>query len=80
MDVTDKVRVVLKSVLPTEDNMQFDSNMLLMGAMPGFDSMSVVSIIAALEDVFGFTVEDDEINAEVFESFESLVTFVERKL
>ena len=80
MDVTDKVRVVLKSVLQIEDDMQFDSNMLLIGAIPGFDSMSVISIITALEDMFGFTVEDDEINAEVFETFGSLLAFVERKL
>jgi len=80
MDVTDKVRVVLKSVLQIENDMQFDSNMLLIGAIPGFDSMSVISIIAALEDMFGFTVEDDEINAEVFETFGSLLAFVERKL
>lgn len=52
----------------------------LLGALPEFDSMAVVSIITTLEDRFGFVVDDDEIDAEVFETVGSLVAFVERKL
>ncbi len=52
----------------------------LLGSIPEFDSMAVVSIITGLEECFGFVVEDDEIDAEVFETFGSLVEFVERKL
>ena len=52
----------------------------LLGAIPEFDSMAVVSIITALEERFGFTVEDDEIDAPVFETVGSLIDFVEQKL
>lgn len=52
----------------------------LLGAIPEFDSMAVVSIITALEDRFGFAVDDDEIDASVFETVGSLVAFVESKL
>ena len=42
--------------------------------------MAVVGIITALEEHFGFVVDDDEISAETFASLGSLTTFVERKL
>lgn len=52
----------------------------LLGAIPEFDSMAVVSVITALEDNFGIMVEDDEVSAETFASVGSLVSFVESKL
>ena len=42
--------------------------------------MAVVGIITALEEQFGFSIYDDEISAENFETVGSLVDFVERKL
>jgi acyl carrier protein len=55
-------------------------NTALLGAIPEFDSMAVVSIITALEDCFGFAIDDDEIDASIFETVGSLVAFVEAKL
>lgn len=52
----------------------------LLGALPELDSMAVVSILTTLEEHFGFSVHDDEISAENFESLGNLVAFVERKL
>ena len=52
----------------------------LLGAIPELDSMAVVSLITALEEQFGITVEDDEIGAEAFETLGSLTAFVEQKL
>lgn len=51
----------------------------LLGAMPEFDSMAVVSLITALEERYGFSVDDDEISGETFETLGSLADFVERK-
>jgi len=48
----------------------------LLGAMPEFDSMAVVSIITAMEEEFGLVVDDDEITAEVFETIGTLHDFV----
>jgi acyl carrier protein len=42
--------------------------------------MAVVSIIAALEDRFGFTVADDDIDGSVFETFGSLQAFVDARV
>ncbi len=52
----------------------------LLGALPELDSMAVVTILTALEDHFGFVVDDDEISAETFATLGSLVEFVEQKL
>ncbi|AEF99641.1 acyl carrier protein [Methylomonas methanica] len=57
-----------------------DGGTPLLGAIPEFDSMAVVTIITALEERFGFVVDDDEIDASVFETVGSLTVFVEAKL
>lgn len=49
---------------------------LLLGDIPEFDSMAIVSIITALEENYHFTSADDELTAEVFESVETVVAFV----
>ena len=59
---------------------QLDRSTALLGAIPEFDSMAVVSLITALEDHFGILVDDDEISAETFESVGKLCDFVNRKL
>ncbi len=57
----------------------FDESTELLGSLPEFDSMAVVTLLAALEEHFGFVVEDDEIFAETFETLGSLVAFVRQK-
>lgn len=81
MSVIKQVREILSSVLQfpsSGGNLANDTPLL--GAIPEFDSMAVVSIITALEDRFGFIVDDDEIDAAVFETVGSLLAFVEQKL
>lgn len=52
----------------------------LIGNIPEFDSIAVVSLITALEEHYGIVIEDDEISAETFETLGSLSNFVARKL
>lgn len=58
----------------------FDENTPLLGALPEMDSMGVVSLLTAFEDRLGFTVDDDEIDGSVFQTFGTLLTFVQKKL
>ncbi len=75
------IQNILSSVLQIDTNrVPLTLETPLLGAIPEFDSMAVVSVITALEEQFGFFVEDDEIDAEVFESVGSLLAFVEAKL
>ena len=80
MDQRDQVREILRDVLslgPRADRL--DTGSPLLGALPELESMAVVSVIAALEDRFGFTVDDDEISGATFATFGSLVEFVTAK-
>jgi acyl carrier protein len=52
----------------------------LLGAIPELDSMAVINLITALEEQYGFSIADDEISAEVFDTLGSLAAFVDRKL
>lgn len=80
MDLKLEVAGILDDVLSLggrAKRLQADSPLL--GAIPELDSMAVVGVIAALEDRFGFTVDDDEISGATFATFGSLVEFVASK-
>ena len=57
-----------------------NENSALLGSLPELDSMAVVQLIGALEDHFGFGVDDDEISAANFATLGSLAAFVRFKL
>ena len=81
MAILDDVVAVLQNVLQlSEQNDPLTEDTILLGAIPEFDSMAVVSILTALEEKYDFFVDDDEIDAEIFETVGSLVEFVEQKL
>jgi acyl carrier protein len=80
MDIEKFVKNLLKQQLQLGGRVDdFTSDTLLLGALPEMDSMGVVNIITALEEQIGCTIEDDEIDAEVFATFGSLVEFVSHK-
>ncbi|GMV31389.1 MAG: hypothetical protein AMXMBFR59_35140 [Rhodanobacteraceae bacterium] len=81
MNTEQKVKQVLSSVLNLGDRVaKFDAATPLLGAVPELDSMAVVSLLTALEEEFGFTIEDDEVDGRTFASMGNLVAFVEGKL
>ena len=81
MVMLEDVRAILKDSLQlAERAAELHEDSGLLGELPELDSMAVVTIITALEDRYGFTVEDDEISAETFESMGSLARFVEMKV
>jgi acyl carrier protein len=52
----------------------------LLGHVAELDSMAVATLITSLEERFGFTVADDEIDGSAFETIGTLVEFVNGKL
>jgi acyl carrier protein len=77
----DDVRRVLSDALQLGARANsFTAATPLLGSLPELDSMAVVTVITAIEEHFGFTVHDDEISAETFQTLGSLATFVEQKL
>ncbi len=81
MSVHNEVISVLVEVLQlSEQSPQLTLNSQLLGALPEFDSMAVVSVLTRLEEEYGFFIEDDEIDADTFESVATLTSFVENKM
>lgn len=75
-----EIRAILIEILGIDTaRVAIDENTRLLGHLPEFDSMAVVSVLTAIEDRFGIAVDDDEIDAAVFETVGTLTAFVRAK-
>lgn len=80
MPFTDDVKKLVGETLQIQERMDsFTPQTPLLGHVPELDSMAVVSIMNALEEEFGFTIEDDDITIDCFESIAALADFVNQK-
>ncbi len=81
MDIQSDVIAILQATLGVpEGAITARPDTRILGAIPEMDSMSVVGILASLEEQYGIAVDDDEIDADVFATVGSLTAFVEAKL
>jgi acyl carrier protein len=80
LDVLKEVLRVLDEVLSLEGrSATFTRETPLLGAIPELDSMAVVTLITTLEEQFGITVDDDDIDGSTFATVGSLADFVSDK-
>ena len=71
----------IKSILNIDrSDVSLDANTKLLVDIPEFDSQAVISVITALEEKFDIEIDDDEINADVFDNIGSLTDFVFNKI
>ena len=81
MTVIEEVKAILGQTLQLGDRAaRFEAKTPLFGSIPEFDSMAVVTVVAALEERFGIVVDDDEITEDLFETVGALSRYVERKV
>jgi len=81
MATFEQVRQIIGDVLQLGDRTTtLQPDTVLLGNIPEFDSMAVVSVITALEEQLGIFVEDDDITGETFETLRSLTDFVQSKI
>lgn len=80
-DVDATLRAVLVDVLGLAPDRvaRFDPTTSLFGALPEFDSMAVAGLLTELEERLGILIEDHEVDADMLESFGSLLTFAKAK-
>ena len=80
-EVDATLRAVLVDVLglPRDKVRGFDESTPLFGALPEFDSMAVAGLLTELEERLGVLIEDHEVDADMLESFGSLLTFARAK-
>ncbi len=80
-DTIDTVRATLIETLELAHRPDaLTADTALFGAIPELDSFGVVQLVAAIEDRFEITIEDDEFGPELFETVGSLSDFVDRKI
>lgn len=69
-------KAIGKQALPPH----LDASTPLIGEIADFDSMAVLAVLTGIEQSFEVTIADDEVSADIFDTFGSLQRFVEAKL
>ncbi|WP_018690783.1 acyl carrier protein [Algicola sagamiensis] len=75
MAVINQLKQLLSETLSI-DTSDFDEQTELLGAIPEFDSMAIMTLIIEMENQFGVSIVDDDIDAETFATFGSLASFI----
>lgn len=79
LNIQQQVLVLLDEVLSLNGRgLQFDADSPLLGSVPELDSMAVLAVIQAIEERFGITIPDDEIDGSSFATVGTVVDFVTR--
>lgn len=76
------LKAILVDVLGLEPDEvdEFDNETGLFGHLPELDSMAVAGLFTEIEDRFDMLIEDDDVDAEMLETYDGLLAFVEMKL
>lgn len=51
----------------------------LFGSLPELDSMAVATLLAGIEEQFNIFIDDEDVSADLFETFGSLADFIAAK-
>ena len=78
--VESQLRALLAETLglPGERVDGFGAATALFGALPEFDSMAVANFLTGFEERFDLIIEDDDVEAEDFATFGTLLAFAKR--
>ena len=77
----DEIRELIGDVIGDQALVQqLTEQSALLGAIPELDSMAVVNLLLGLEQRYGFFVDDDEVDVEIFETIGSLRRFTQSKI
>ena len=71
-DVVKQLAKILMSMMPSYSEDYWQEHTELFGAIPEFDSMSIVTLIGEIEDSFDIIIDDDDIDADNFATIGAL--------
>lgn len=76
-----KLRQILEEVLGLKPGQVdgFTADTGLFGELPELDSMAVAGLLTEMEDRLDITIDEDEIDGEIFETYGSLLKFAVAK-
>jgi acyl carrier protein len=80
-DTDQKLRKILTDVLGLKPGQAeaFDAETGLFGYLPELDSMAVAGLLTEMEDRLDIVIDDDEIDADLMETYGALLSFAEAK-
>jgi len=67
---------IRKKLLLRSDVVRLDANAPLLGGI--LDSMSILRLVAFIEERFGISIEDQDLVPENFENIKALAAFIQR--
>lgn len=80
MDIDLDVLRTLDDVLVLDGRAQhWSRDTPLLGAVPELDSMAVVSLLTAIAERFGISIDDDDFDGDIFMTVGTLSDFVRRR-
>jgi len=82
LSTAERLRMALQDVLTLRPEVAagLGPDTPLFGALPELDSMAVAALLTEMEDRFSILIDDDDVDGELFETFGTLLAFVEAKL
>ncbi len=80
-EITQQLKKIIANDLDVNVNQEslVDDVCLLEGGI-GLDSIAVMELISILEQTFGFTFSDDDLNMEAFQTLSTLSDFITQKV
>lgn len=79
-DVVIAVATILRERLALPQGHVLDEDTGLLGSGVGLDSFEVLQLVAALEERFGLTIDDDDLQPDHFRTVGTLLRFLEARL
>lgn len=81
IDPLTEIKKTLTDTLGLGDRLdKMGPDMMLLGNVPELDSVTVVTVILAIEKKFSIAIKDDEISAQTFTTLGTLADFVKNKI
>ena len=74
---TSLLAFIVENFMVEEDDIDFDKSMIDEGII---DSFGLIEIAAFIEREFGLNVEEDQMKADNFHSFNAIVDFIDKEI
>lgn len=76
------LRAILRDVLALDESRvaAFEAETGLFGHIPELDSMAVATLLTEMEDRLAIVIDDEDLEAEMLESYGGLLAFAEAKV
>ena len=80
-EIDTALRAILCDVLSLDEEQVagFDNETGLFGHLPELDSMAVATLLTEMEDRLDIIIDDEDLEAEMLETYGGLLTFAEAK-